>query len=142
MILHNGYSRLRSILSEEKRLKLAAFALQDEAYDWYQWMHSNNMIVNWDHFENVLKQRFVPSQYKDLQGKLCKLTQIGSVEEYQHAFEQLSNKITGLSEGFLRSCFVSGLKPLIQQEVLAAQPTSLMHAISFARLHESKLAAF
>ncbi len=43
--------------------------------------------------------------------------QIGYVSQYQHEFETLSNRVTGLSETILQSCFISGLKPLIKQEV-------------------------
>jgi hypothetical protein len=43
-------------------------------------------------------------------GAFTKLRQNGSVEEYQIDFEILSNKISGVSEEFRISTFLSGLK--------------------------------
>ena len=119
----------------EDRVRIASFALDGEACEWFQWMFTNHLIDTWNGFCNALKHRFGPSPFEDYQGKLSKLIQTTSVSQYQHEFETLSNKIQGLSDGFLKSCFISGLKPLIQQAVLASQPTSLLHAINLAKLH-------
>ena len=58
----------------------------------------------------ALRIRFRSSMYEDPMGTFTKLRQTGSVEEYQIAFEILSNKINGVSEEFRRSTFLSGLK--------------------------------
>ena len=71
---------------------------------------------------------------EDYQGKLTKLMQTGSVIEYQEQFEQLSNKVDGLSEKFLLSCFISGLKPHIQHEVASFQPATLTKAMAFTKI--------
>ena len=59
--------------------------------------------------------------------------------EYQEEFENLSNKVDGLSESFLLSCFISGLKPNIQHEVASFQPTCLTRAMALAKVQEQKL---
>ena len=64
--------------------------------------------------------------------------QTGSVLEYQEAFEELSNKVDGLSKSFLLSCFVFGLKPNIQHEVASFQPNSLSKAMALAKIQEQK----
>ena len=66
--------------------------------------------------------------------------QQGIVIEYQEEFEQLSNKVDGLSESFLLSCFISSLKPYIQHEVTSFQPTTLTKAMALAKIREQKLA--
>ena len=86
-----------------------------------------------------MQLRFGPSELEDYQGKLSKLVQIGSVLEYQEKFDNLSNKVDGLSESLLLSCFVYGLKPNIQHEVASFQPTSLTKAMALAKVQEQKL---
>ena len=85
-----------------------------------------------------LQVRFGPLELEDYQGKLSKLVQTRSVLEYQEVFEELFNKVDGLSESFLLSCFVSGLKPRIQQEVASFQPKSLTKAMALAKIQEQK----
>ena len=82
---------------------------------------------------------FGPSELEDYQGKLSKLVQTGSVLEYQEEFESLSNKVDGLFESFLLSCFNSGLKPQIQHEVASFQPTSLTKAMALTKVQEQKI---
>ena len=70
---------------------------------------------------------------------MTKLVQKGTVVEYQEEFEQLSNKVDGLFEKFLLSCFVSSLKPHIQYDVASFQPTTLTKAMALAKIKEQKL---
>lgn len=55
----------------------------------------------------ALRTRFGPSAYEDPVGAFTKLRQIESVEEYQTAFEVLSNKIIDVSEEFCINTFLS-----------------------------------
>jgi hypothetical protein len=43
-------------------------------------------------------------------GRLTKLKQSGTVEEFIAAFEQLSFRTEGMSDTFFQECFISGLK--------------------------------
>lgn len=69
--------------------------------------------------------RFGPYELEEYQGQLAKLVQTWYVVEYQEQFEDLSNKVDGLTESFLLSCFISGLKHAIQHEVASFQPKTL-----------------
>ncbi|XP_043692891.1 uncharacterized protein LOC122643324 [Telopea speciosissima] len=51
-------------------------------------------------------------------------------------------RIYGLSDDMLKSCFISGLKPMLRREVLALQPDSLQQALDLARLQEDKFLDF
>ncbi|PNX62323.1 hypothetical protein L195_g061091, partial [Trifolium pratense] len=113
--------------------------MEGEALTWFQWMHQNGQLMNWGTFLHALEIRFAPSQYEDPKGALFKLTQTASVKDYQTQFELLANRIIGLPPACYLSCFVSGLKPAIRREVLAFQPTTLIQAISLAKLQEEKL---
>jgi len=58
----------------------------------------------------ALRTRFGPLAYEDSVGLFTKLRQTRSVEDYQIDFKILSNKISGVSEEFRISTFLSGLK--------------------------------
>lgn len=73
------------------------------------------------------------------QGALFKLTQTHFIADYQSQFEQLSNRVYGLSAQALLSCFISGLKPEIRREIQALQPQTLAQAIGLAKLQEDKI---
>jgi hypothetical protein len=107
------------LTSDEQRLRIASFYMEGDALPWFQWMHQNGQLLTWPSFLHALEARFAPSQYEDPKGALCKLSQTGSVREYQTQFESLANRIVGLPPMFYLSCFVSGLKPMIRREVQA-----------------------
>ena len=81
----------------------------------------------------AINLRFGPSMYEDARGALSKLQQTITVAIYQAQFEELSTKVNGLSEQFLLSLYISGLKPEIRCEILVAQPQSLLQAMVLAR---------
>lgn len=58
--------------------------------------------------------------------------------DYQTKFEEISTKVTGLSEQWLISFFVARLQEHLKCELLLAQPTSYYHAVSLDKLHEQK----
>ncbi|XP_061362338.1 uncharacterized protein LOC133306077 [Gastrolobium bilobum] len=127
-------------MEEGQRLKVAPFYFDGKALAWYQWLNKNSRIVSWPQFLEALQVRFGSSDMEDYQGKLAKLMQTGTVMEYHEVFESFSNRVDGLSESFLLSCFVSGLKPEIQHEVSAFAPSTLTRAMALAKIQESKLA--
>lgn len=124
--------------SDAQRLAISSFNMEGPALIWYQYMHNHGLILDWTGFCEALTLRFGTSMYDDPKGALAKLCQKGNVSEYQAQFEALSNQVQGLSEPFLVSFFVSGLKPEIKRELLVAQPKSLLQAMSLARLQEEK----
>ncbi|XP_061348530.1 uncharacterized protein LOC133293925 [Gastrolobium bilobum] len=126
-------------MAEDQRLKIAPFYFEGKALAWFQWVHKNTVIDSWSGFSKALQSRFGPSEMEDYQGKLTKLIQLGTVMEYQEQFETISNQVDGLSESFLVSCFISGLKPEILHDVSSFRPTSLTHAMSLAKIQESKI---
>jgi len=67
-------------------------------------------------------------------GAFTKLRQNGSVEEYQTDFEILSNKISGVSEEFRISTFLSGLKDELRIIVTMFKSNTLVVAFGLARL--------
>lgn len=114
------------------RLRIASFHMEGRAAAWYQWMKANQLLTTWKEFLLNLKHRFGASLYEDPQGNLSKLTQTSTVAEFQSAFEDLMNRVTGISEPLLISFFITGLKPDIRRELLFSRPSSLMEAFALA----------
>ncbi|CAA0838264.1 Unknown protein [Striga hermonthica] len=123
---------------EELRLRIVSFHMEGKAAAWFQWMKSNNLLTDWKAFLVNLKHRFGSSVYEDPEGALSKLVQNTSVAEFQSAFEDLMNKVRGISESLLISFFVTGLKPDIRRELLLNRPSSLMEAFALARAYEAR----
>lgn len=58
--------------------------------------------------------------------------------EFQSEFEQLMNRVTGISEDLLISLFVGGLKSTLKRDLMN-KPRSLTEAFELAREHEDRL---
>ncbi|KAI5382466.1 hypothetical protein KIW84_070041, partial [Lathyrus oleraceus] len=69
---------------------------------------------------------------------LFKLTQTGTVSEYYLQFTSLANRVYGLSNDALIDCFISGLNSEIRRDVLIHTPTSIVKAVSLAKVYEKK----
>ena len=72
-------------------------------------------------------------------GTLFKLQQTDTVAQYLSDFEDLANRIVGLTPQFLMSCFILGLTLDICRKVQTLQPLTLVQAVGLARLQEEKL---
>ncbi|PNX98954.1 retrotransposon-related protein, partial [Trifolium pratense] len=124
---------------EEERLTVASFYMEGQALSWFQWMHRNNQLNTWFGFLQALETRFAPSFYDEPSSALFKLVQRSSVNNYLTEFERLANRIVGLPQPFLLSCFISGLSPEIRREVQALRPVTLCQATALAKLQEDKI---
>ncbi|XP_035543610.1 uncharacterized protein LOC118347690 [Juglans regia] len=125
--------------SEDHKLQIASFHIEGKALTWYYWLMESSPAANWDDFLVALRIKFGPSAYEDLVGAFTKLRQTGTVEEYQTAFEILSNKITGVSEEFRISTFLSGLRDELRIIVTMFKPNTLSAAFGLARLQEEEV---
>ncbi|GAV65420.1 RVP_2 domain-containing protein [Cephalotus follicularis] len=105
-------------------------------------MQANNLIKNWVQFLGALQLRFGPSEFDDPRGKQAKLYQRSTVADFQNHFQELSNKAPSISEDFLVSLFISGLKPKLMRELLVAQPSTLLQTMAMAKLYEEKYMHF
>nr|GEY79473.1 retrovirus-related Pol polyprotein from transposon opus [Tanacetum cinerariifolium] len=61
----------------EQRLRIVRFNLEGAATEWFRSMSRNGLITTWDRFEESIKNFFGQSKYKDPQGALSKLLQLG-----------------------------------------------------------------
>ena len=121
---------------EQQWLTIAALNMEGEAIEWFQWY--NEPGVTWEQFVLAMDARFRPSKREDFGGKLSKLRQNSTVLEYQREFQRLSNRVKGLSESYLFSLYLSGLRDDIRIEVQKLEPTNLPNVFSLARLQEEE----
>ena len=65
-------------------------------------MERHNKIFDWNSFLAELAVRFGAAQIDNAEGLLSKLTQTGTVLEYQEQFELLSERVSGFSPNYWR----------------------------------------
>lgn len=126
-------------VSVDQRIKIASFHMEGAAYSWYKWVTKNELVQNWNEFLTALQLRFGTSLYDDPKAALKELKQTATVSEYQSKFEEISTKVTRLSESWLISFFIVGLNDHLKCELLLAQSSMYYQAVSLAKLHEQKL---
>ncbi|GJU22337.1 retrotransposon-related protein [Tanacetum coccineum] len=73
----------------DQRLRIVGFNLEGAVVEWFRWMTRNGLITYWEWFKESVMNHFGPSKYKDPQGALSKLLQLGTVEEYQDLKEDV-----------------------------------------------------
>ena len=126
------------ITPDDLRLQIVSFHLEGRATAWFQWASRNNLLSSWSEFVTAVRLRFGPAIFEDFEGNLSKLTQNGSVSDFQTAFEDLVNKVTEIYEPLLISFFITRLKLAIRRELLFNRPSSLMEAFALARAYEAR----
>lgn len=124
---------------EASSLQIVSFHLEGRAAAWFQWATHNNLFLSWQAFLTVVRHRFGPTAYEDVEGELSKLSQTGSVVDFQAQFEDLMNKVNGISEPLLISFFITGLKQPLLRELQFHRPPTLMEAFAMARAYEARL---
>jgi hypothetical protein len=97
-------------ISEEQRVSLAAFHLESEANQWWQWLKKlykeERLAITWEVFERELMIRFGPTEIEDYDEALTKIQQVGTLREYQQEFERLANRVDGWRQKALVGAFL------------------------------------
>lgn len=88
------------------------------------------MPLTWHIFSKALSDRF--DHESKFLGRLTKLRQTGTVQEYIKAFEALAFRIGGLADEFDLECFISGLKDAIQAHIRLQHLVSWLAACKIA----------
>ncbi|KAJ8639883.1 hypothetical protein MRB53_016577 [Persea americana] len=122
----------------EQWLTIASLNMNADALEWYQWYMEYKPKASWEDFVAAMDSRFGPPRSEDYAGKLSKLRQTSTVIQYQQEFQRLSNRVRGLSEAYLISLYLSGLRDEIRIGVHKMNPSSLPDAFSLARLQEEE----
>ncbi|XP_039027637.1 uncharacterized protein LOC120161466 [Hibiscus syriacus] len=124
----------------DQRVEVATMYLTRKAKIWFDGYIMQKHHVTWHEFEADLCHRFSDRSFYDIVEEFTKLTQKGSIEDYQERFEELQPHMLlqnpTLSEDFFVSLFISGLRDDIKHRVKALDPKNLSEACKQAKLYE------
>eukprot|EP00268_Persea_americana_P048348 TRINITY_DN5100_c0_g1_i4.p1 TRINITY_DN5100_c0_g1~~TRINITY_DN5100_c0_g1_i4.p1 ORF type:complete len:391 (-),score=65.99 TRINITY_DN5100_c0_g1_i4:1091-2182(-) len=123
----------------EQWLTIASLNMEGDALKWYQWYINYKPEASWKEFVDAMDARFALTRSEDFAGKLSKLRQTSTVLEYQKEFQKLSNRVKGLSEKYLISVYLSGLKDEIRIGVQKLRPPTLPEAFTLSQLQEEEV---
>ncbi|XP_074342267.1 uncharacterized protein LOC141679753 [Apium graveolens] len=123
--------------SDCQKVRLAAIHLEGKALLWHQTFiqRSNNVMPTWVQYTEAITARF-GELFDDPMADLKALKQLGSVQEYHDNFDALSSRLQ-LSEEYLLSCYLGGLKDEIQLSVRMFTPSTIQQALCLAKLQEA-----
>lgn len=123
--------------NEEAKLELVSVSLEGTVSSWFNSEIRLRPFLDWRDFKERLLARFNRVKMRDPSQPLCALRQTGSIEDYVHAFEDLSSQMYGLNERQLEGIFLNGLKPEMLEVVNMCKPVDLPEMISVALQMES-----
>jgi hypothetical protein len=116
---------LYDITIDLAKLRYGVLHVDQECWQWWQWRKTSHQgYIAWTDFVAEIYERF--DTYTNHLGRLTKLKQLGTVEDFIDAFEHLAFRIEGMFDAFFRECFINDLKDEIQAHVLMAQLESLV----------------
>jgi hypothetical protein len=121
------YFSLYDITNELAKLQYGVLHLDQESWQWWQWTKTSYQgYIAWTHFVAEIYELFETNT--NHLGRLTKLKQAVTMEDFIVSFECLAFRTDGMSDAFFRDCFISGLKNEIHTHVLMAQPQSWVEA--------------
>jgi hypothetical protein len=95
--------------------------LDQEHWQWWQWRKTSRQgYIAWTQFVAEIYERFDTNT--NHLGRLTKLKQLGTVEDFIATFERLDFRTKGMCGAFFREFFINGLKDDIRAHVLMDQP--------------------
>nr|CAD1837469.1 unnamed protein product [Ananas comosus var. bracteatus] len=132
-------------IKEQQKLELVTMHLEGRADIWFQGYMAKKGAINWTLFSEEVYRRFDGKGMCDVVEEFNKLTQHGTVDEYQEQFEELRARLltskSHFAPEFFLSSFLSGLKDEIRSAVKMLQPRTLAQAFELAKLQEQTMSA-
>ena len=121
----------------------ASLHMRDRAAHWFQSHKAMVGVLDWDQFKLAVCEEFEQHTHQDKMLELLTLKQTGAVEDYRTQFEQLVYHVKlfdkSISDTFLVTQFVLGLKHDLRALVEIQFPTTVSKAAQLALKHESLL---
>ena len=116
----------------------------DNAAHWYQSVKYTDAVESWDKFSVAVQTEFDLNIHRDCMRELLVLKQMGTVQEYRQAFNQLVYKVRlyegHVSETLLVTRFILGLKQELRAAVEMQMPLTVQAASQLAQVQEALLA--
>eukprot|EP00253_Pinus_taeda_P024737 PITA_24737 len=134
------YFNLNNTLDNETQLMVGSMYLDNERWQWWEWhQRSNGSFLTWATFKKALTECF--DHESSFLGRLTKLQQTGTMDEYVTAFESLAFRTKDLPNVFYTECFIGGLNEAIQAHIRLHHPPTWSEACKVARNVERALTA-
>ena len=122
---------------DASKVRCAAIHLEGDALQWHRaYMKTRNATVAevpWADYVRSISARFSAALFEDPLEEMASLTQTGSLQELNSAFDSLLNKVN-LSETQAVSLYLKALKPDIRGPVKMFKPSTLHEAYGLARI--------
>lgn len=122
----------------------ASLHLLDNAAHWYQSIKFTDVVSDWSVFSTAVMTEFDVNVHRDCMRELLVLKQVGSIQEYRLAFNQLVYKVRlyegHVSETLLVTRFILGLKEELRAAVEMQMPQTVQAATQYALVQEALLA--
>lgn len=113
---------------------------EGKANVWYRFYQSGRVNTPWKVFQADVINRFEDPDTRDVQDQFNKLSQEGTVSEYEDKFEQLRALVVTrnrhLTEEYFVSSFISGLQEHIKGAVKMFRPQNLADTVFLAKQEE------
>ena len=142
-MLLTGSSKLISFLTIIRLQRIRGFKLQLYIWTrmWYlgtKWCRETMHFLIGNFSVNLWSWSLAHLLSSLLELSLFKLTQQGSIHDYNLQVTALACRTYGMHLEAILDCFVSDLKPDLRREEMAQNPISLMRAVSLANFFEDK----
>jgi hypothetical protein len=103
-----------------------------ERWKWWKWHRkTRHGYVAWTQFVAELYDRFDTNTH--YLGRLTKLKQSDTLEDFIYSFEHLDFRTEGMYDAFFWECFMSGLKKEIRAQILMVLPQIGLEATQCAK---------
>lgn len=124
---------------DAQRLVLASVHFDGDVLPWFQMLEKAGRLPDWNALSRAVEAQYGPSPFDSARSQLFKLTHEllgGNLEEYNLKFLTLANRTEDMSEDALLDCYVGGLKPALRRDVLVQRPTTVLSAMTLAKLFD------
>lgn len=130
-------------MDDKQKLDMVSMHVEGRVDVWLHDYQESHLTTTGDQFVIDLCNRFQEEGHENIMREFGKLTQKGTIEEYQSNFEELQAFMAAnyrtLNEAYFISCFISGLKEDITKMVLLVCPTTLSQAYYKAKYKKASL---
>lgn len=122
----------------DMRIKMDALHFDGHASTFYQSLvqstYGGNLNISWDSYKMLLKDRF-EDVLDDPIAELKQLQETSGIVDYHEKFELIKTRVN-LSEEYLVSAYLAGLRIDTQMHVRMFQPHSVRQCLLLGRLYE------
>jgi hypothetical protein len=126
------YFSLYNTTDDLAKLRYGVLHLDQERWQWWQWRKTSRQgyIAGTQFVAEIYEQFDIDTNHL---GRLTKLKQSDTVEDFIAAFECLAFQTEGMTDAFFRECFISGLEEEIRAHVLMTRPMTWVEATKKAK---------